>query len=236
MLAAGSDILAYLYADRVSEPPSQETPRRPIPGPDVTIREMLTDRRALTDGLVTPLLFLTVNSLAGLVPAAITAGAWGFSSAVYRLIRRQKVRFALSGLLGLGVALLVALRTGRAATYFLPNVVFGYINGAIGLVSVVIAKPVSAILVRLVEGKPHEWYEAPRVRQTHQIVTAAWSVLFILRATVRAVLIAQDSEWGLAVTTFTLGLPATALMVVGSWAFVKRRLRTDHTLGAEGIE
>lgn len=207
------------------EPESSDEPKRPIPGPNVTIQEMLTDRRALTDGLITPLLFLAINSIAGLVPAVVAAGGWGVGLAFYRLIRRQRINLALSGLLSLGIALLIVLRTGRASTYFLPNAVFGYLAGAIGLISVALGKPVSGHLVRLVEGRPADWYQLPRVKGTHLIVTAAWSLLFILRATVRAILIARDSEWGLAVTTLTLGLPVTAMMVVGSWAFVKRRLR-----------
>lgn len=199
--------------------------RPPIPGPDVTIREMLTDRRALADGLITPLLFVTVNSFAGLTSAAIAAAAWGLSVAGYRLIRRQKIRFAISGLVGLGIALLIALRTGRAATYFLPNVIFGFLYGAAGLVSIALRRPLTAILVRFVERRPPEWYELHRVKQTHIVLTAVWSLFFIARATVRAMLIARDSEWGLALTTVILGLPATALLVVASWTILKRRLR-----------
>jgi hypothetical protein len=198
-------------------------PKR-LPSPQTTLGEMLSDRRAWTDGVITPLIFLAVNAVWGLRPAAIAAGAWGVGVATYRLLKRQQVSYALGGLFGLGIALLIALRTGRATAYFLPSVLFGAIYGTVGLVSVAIRRPVSAGLARLVEKKPPEWYRQPRVNRTHLIVTTVWSVFLLTRSAIRYYLISTDSEAGLAVTTVALGLPATALLVVATWAFIKRRL------------
>lgn len=201
-----------------------EPTRGPIADPSATISEMLTDRRAWTDGAITPLIFLGANSLWGLQNAAVAAGAWGLAVAAYRLIRRQSPRYAVGGLFGLGLALFIALRTGTAGGYFLPNVVIGYLYGTAGLVSVLIGKPGSAALARLVEKKPVEWYRQPRVRNAHMLVTLVWTIFFLGRSSIRLYLIQVGSEAGLALTTVLLGPPPFALLAVGTWAFLRRRL------------
>lgn len=197
-----------------------------IPGPDATLRTVLRDKRAWIDGSVTPLLFLGINALWGLVPAVIVAAAWGISLVVFRLVRKEKFSYAVGGLVGMAVALVIALRTGRASMYFLPSVLFGGLYGAIALTSVLLRKPASLYLARVVEGKPDEWYRIPRVRSTHMAVTAAWGLFLMGRSGIRYYLISIDSEAGLAATFVALGLPATAALAIGSWGFLRHRLKS----------
>jgi uncharacterized membrane protein len=201
----------------------QRLPGR-VPGPNVTLREMLTDRRAWIDGMIPPLLFLATNAIWGLVPAAIAAITWAVGTLAYRLARRHKSIYAVGGIFGLALALGFALLTGRASTYFLPNAVIGAVYGLIGLGSIAIGRPLSTAIARVIDQRSREWYAQPRVRNTHIVVTATWSLFMVARSAIRYYLITIDSEWGLAVTTIALGLPATGLLLVGSWAFIKRRL------------
>lgn len=201
-----------------------EPSRAPIPGPDATIAGVLSDRRAWTDGAATPLIFLGANALWGLRPAAVVAASWGLGIAAYRLARREKVSYALGGLMAMGLALFIALRTGNAGGYFLPNAVMGAAYGAAGLVSVIARRPASALLARAVEGKSVEWYRQTRVRNAHLLVTAVWSTFFLARSGIRLYLIQAGSEAGLALSIVLLGPPPTALLAVGTWAFLKKSL------------
>lgn len=210
--------------------------RAPIPGPDATFGEMLSDRRAWTDGAATPLIFLGANSLWGLQPAVAVAAGWGVGIALYRLARRQKAVYAFGGLLGLGFALFIAVRTGSATGYFLPNVVIGAAYGLAGLVSVLLRRPASAFLVRAVDRKPLDWYRQPRVRNAHMLVTGVWSVFFLARSSIRYYLIQAGSEAGLALTTVLLGPPPTALLAVGTWAFLRKRLASVPPPEPEPVE
>lgn len=209
---------------QVHETPLAAAAQR-IPGPNASLTEMLSDRRAWIDGTITPLLFLGTNAIWGLQRAAIVGAAWGVLVAIYRGIRGQKVSYAIGGLVGLGVAILISLKTGRASTFFLPSVVTGTVSGIAGLVSVAVGRPASALLLRIVENKPKAWYENSRVKATHMLVTSAWSLFIIIRSGIRLYLIRADSEWGLGVTAVALGAPATALLFLGTWAFVRTRLK-----------
>ena len=75
---------------------------------------MLRDRRAMVDTGLGPLAFVIVNAIAGLHTAAAVAVGLAVVLMVERLIRRRPVINAIGGLLGTGLAVFIALRTGNA--------------------------------------------------------------------------------------------------------------------------
>jgi hypothetical protein len=199
-------------------------PETMFPGPDESVGDMLRDRRFYTDGAVPPVLFVTVNAIWGLNPAAIAAAAFALAVGVWRIVRRERVIHALSGMFGLAIALLIALKTGEAANYFVPGVITGSIIALAGIVSVLVGRPLTAVLFKLVENKPAEWYRMPRVRLAHVVVTLAWTLLIGGRTALRGYLIIKDQPELLGAQSIVLGLPLTAALAVASWAFLKRFL------------
>ncbi|MEO7804405.1 MAG: DUF3159 domain-containing protein [Actinomycetota bacterium] len=210
-------------------------------GPEVNIKEMLTDPKAIMDGVVPPVLFVGVNALTkDIQTAAVIAGGFGLVVAAYRLIKHQKINYVLGGLLGLGLSIFLALRSGNASDYFLPNTYIGFAYGGAALVSVIVARPLSAFLARTLEEKPKQWYSLPRVRMSHQIVTGTWAVVFLARSGFRYMLIQQGREGELAATAVLLGFPVVAALTAGSWAFLKWRHGhepvPEHMLEVEPVE
>jgi hypothetical protein len=195
-----------------------------FPGPDEGIGDLLRDRRFYTDGAVPPVLFVTANAVWGLNVAAIAAASFAVALTAWRLVRRERVIHAIGGLLGLGIALLIALRTGSASNYFLPGVISGSVMTVVGVGSIIVARPISATLFRAVEQRPREWYRIPRVRNTHLIITAAWTLLIGGRTGLRGWLILQDRTIELAAQSVLLGVPLTLGLVGASWVFLRRRL------------
>jgi hypothetical protein len=61
--------------------------------------------------------------------------------ALYRLLRRQSLRYALGGAGGVAVAALIAHLLGRAEGFFLPTIISGAFTVLLCLVSVVNADP-----------------------------------------------------------------------------------------------
>lgn len=195
-----------------------------FPGPDETIGDMLRDRRFYTDGAVPPVLFVTANAIWGLNVAAIAAASFAVAVGLYRVVRRERVIHALSGIFGLAIALFIALRTGDASNYFLPGVISGGLITAAGVVSILVGRPLTALLFKMVEDKPAEWYRQSRVRTAHIIVTLAWTLLIGGRTALRGYLIVKDQPELLGAQSLVLGFPLTAALAVASWAFLKRFL------------
>src|SRR5215213_7080197 len=76
------------------------------------------DRRAFVDAGLGPVAFVTANALFGLHTAAYVAIGVSLALMAERLLRRKPAINAIGGLLGTGLAVFIALRTGDAEGYF----------------------------------------------------------------------------------------------------------------------
>jgi len=195
-----------------------------VPDPAAILRQTYGDRRGMIDVTVPPVLFVMANTFTSLTVAAVVAATYGVGTAIYRIARKHQARQALFGLLGLGFALGLALRTGRASSYFLPNVIGGFVLAIVAWVSVALRKPASGFLARALDPDRPERYERPAARNAHMFVTAAWGGWFLLRSTVRTVFIVQDRPEALGVTAIALGAPATVALLAATFAFLRWRL------------
>jgi hypothetical protein len=199
-------------------PPGGEPPPPPSP------LELLGDRRAIVDTGVGPVAFVTVNALAGLDTAAAVAVGLSVLIALERLVRRKPVTNALGGLLGTGLAVFIALRSGSASGYFVPRMLYAAALALVFAGSVVIRRPLVGVLLGAVLRAPSEWVRDTRVRRAFSEASLAWAGLFAFRAGVYAILIAAGKAGWLAAASIAMGWPAFLLLVYGCYWYVPRRL------------
>jgi Protein of unknown function (DUF3159) len=185
---------------------------------------VLRDRRAIVDTGVGPVAFVTVNALAGLETAAAVAVALQILIAIERIARRRPVTNAVGGLLGTGLAVFIALRSGSAEGYFVPRMLYAAALALVFAGSAVIRRPLVGILIGALYRAPKEWLEHRAVRRTFSEVTFAWAGLFAFRAAVYAVLIAAGKAGWLAVASVAMGWPAFLLLLFFSYRYVPWRL------------
>jgi hypothetical protein len=88
-----------------------------------------------------PLLFVILYARWGVQVASGASLALAVVSALYRLLRRQSLLYALGGAGGVAVAALIAHLLGRAEGFFLPTIISGAFTVFLCLVSVVNADP-----------------------------------------------------------------------------------------------
>jgi hypothetical protein len=106
----------------------------PTPGP-LFDRHLVLDQlggwRGMIDATLPTVAFVVGNSLGGLVPGIWAAGVAAVLVFVLRLVRRESIQQAMSGLFAVAVAVAIAFYTGQARDFF----VFGIVrNAAIALV------------------------------------------------------------------------------------------------------
>jgi hypothetical protein len=192
--------------------------------------DMLRDPRAVVDTGLGPVAFVTVNALTDLDTAAIVALGMSGLVAVYRAIRRHPLMNAIGGLLGTGLAVFIALRTGSASGYFVPRALQ---NAGLALafaVSVLVRRPLVGVIAAPLFHIPGGWHEDPRVRRPFAEASLVWAGLFALRATVYTVLIALGKEGALAGAVVVLGWPA----FLGTLWFTYRYV--PYRFGQLGVE
>lgn len=190
------------------------------PGAPYHPSDMLRDKRAIVDTGLAPIVFIVVNTLAGLNVAAGAAIAVAVGLMIERLVRRASPINAVGGLLGTGIAVYIALRTGTAEGFFWPKVIQNGVYGLVFLGSVLIRRPLVGLIIGALYQWPSGYTRDPRVRPAFTVATLAWVVLFGVRAVVYTVLIlAGKAEW-LGVVVLFLGWPAFAATIFFGYRYV----------------
>jgi uncharacterized protein DUF3159 len=195
-----------------------------VSAPPPSPLDMLRDRRAMADTGLGPLAFVIVNAVAGLHAAAAVAVGISLVLMVERLIRRRPVINAIAGLLGTGLAVFIALRTGRPEGYFVPRALYQAALAIVFAGSALVRRPVVGYLVAGLYRAPMSWATDPRVRRAFTEITLAWAALFALRAGIYAVLIALGQAGWLAAASIVMGWPAFLGLLWVSYRYVPRRL------------
>ena len=123
----------------------------------------------------------------------------------------------------------IALKSGSASGYFVPKAIQNAVYALVFFGSILVRRPLSALIARFAQSHGPEWYELRTVRRAHAEVTAAFGALFALRAVLYVIFIAQGKTGLLATVSLILGYPAFAVVAFASYRLLPKRL---DTLGA----
>lgn len=154
----------------------------------------------------------------------VLAGA-AFAS---RLIRREPMQAALSGLIGVVVCVAVTLVTGRGEDYFLPGF---WINGAwiaAHTISLLVGWPLIGLLLGFLRGSLTEWRRVPLLRRAARLCTLLWIAVFAARLLVQLPLYfaAQAGDTAatdaLGLARLLMGVPLFALAAILTWLVLSR--------------
>lgn len=188
-------------------------------------RTVVAGRSNITDSIVPPLVFVVINALSGLQYAVVGSLAFALLIALVRLSRRQSVSYALGGIGGVVLAVVVAQLLGRAEGYFLPSIVTGGGTLVVCLLSVIVRRPMVAWTSYLARGWPLAWYWHPKVRPAYSEVTWLWAFFFAIRLLLQFALFQGAAPELLAVVNVAMGWPATIVLLVVSYLYGTWRLR-----------
>ena len=99
--------------------------------------------RGLLDSGLPSIVFLIVfNITHSLNNSAITAIALSILFAIARLVRRETLQHAISGVIGVAFCALLARHTGKAADFYLPGLIINVIYGIVYSVANIAGWPV----------------------------------------------------------------------------------------------
>ncbi len=188
------------------------------------LTQLFTGKVNVADGIVPPLAFIAVDATSGLVPAAIVGLGSAVSIVLWRMLRGRQLRFALAGLGGTLLAVLVALRADSSASFFLPGLITGTLTTVGIVISNLLKKPFVAWTSWLMRGWPIEWYWQPRVRPAYLRASWMWAAFFGLRTGTQWWLFSQDATTALGVARVITGWPALLVLLIATYVLGRRWL------------
>ena len=218
------------------------TPSAPAP-PAPALIEALGGKRGLIDSGLPAVVFVFVNSVvqvvgdreAALRAALVAAVLTGVATVVLRIARKEPLQQAVSGFLGLGLAVFFAARSGEARAFFLPGIWINVAYGVLFLGSAVVGRPLVGAVYSAVEGLGTRWRDDVRLRRVFARASVGWSLVFASRAVVQGTLYVLDRPGWLAAARLLMGWPLTIAAVALTVAYVKRARRRvpQHLSGVE---
>ncbi|MFI6347404.1 DUF3159 domain-containing protein [Streptomyces sp. NPDC050560] len=165
------------------------------------------------------LAFVFANSAYGLKAATGVGVGFVVAGAVALLVRKEPVKPALSGLLGVAIVSLITWKTGSAKGYFLIGIWSNLVLGAIFLISVIVRRPLAGLVWGAFNGTRTTWLEDKPSRRYYTIATLSLVTVFLARFAVQQWLYDGDHTGWLAVTRLLMGYPLLALaLLVVVWA------------------
>jgi hypothetical protein len=202
--------------------------------PEPTVLERVGGVSGLLLAGVPTFAYVIANAIAGLTVAVVVAVGVSAGLIVFRLVRKEPLQPAVSGLLGVVFAALIAYYTGSAENYFLPGIWISLGLAAAFAVSVLIRRPLVGVVWNLLRstGPDPAWREDKAVLRGFDVATVAFVALFAARFVVQQWLYDGGHTGWLAFARIGMGYPllGVALLVV-LWAVRRAKRRLTIVVG-----
>lgn len=184
-----------------------------------TLLEQMGGVSGLAYSAVPIVVFVVVSSFTSLMPAIWASIGVAVAIAIFRLVRKEPLQPAISGVLGVAVCSFIAYRSGETKGFFLLGIWTSLIYGGVFLVSVAARWPLVGVVWSALNGLGMEWRKQRRAMRAYDIATLSWAGVFAAKYVVQQWLYDNDQTGWLAVARIAMGYPLTGIaLIVTVWA------------------
>ncbi|GAA4553553.1 DUF3159 domain-containing protein [Pseudonocardia xishanensis] len=212
--------------------PATDEPDEPAEGTErsmPTLMEQMGGVSGIVASTVPIAVFIVANVLFDLQPALIAALVAGVGVAIFRVVRKQPLQPAISGLVGVGVCAFIAYRTGQARGFYLPGLLYSAALGLAFLVSIAVRWPLAGVIWHGINGHGQGWRRNPRMLRAYSWASALWALVFAARLVVQGWLYNADEETWLGIARLAMGYPLIGVAILGTVLAVRRAERPAQT-------
>jgi hypothetical protein len=171
------------------------------------------------------LVFVGTSRLLGLSAAVGAALGTGTLILVWRLIRRESVQPAVSGLIGVAVCALIAYAMGESKGYFLLGIWTSLLWAAVFATSILIRRPVVGYIWSWLHGHDRAWRNVRRAVYAFDIATLTWVLVFGARFVVQRLLYDSNHTGWLVVARIAMGWPLAVGAALVTYLAIKAAQR-----------
>lgn len=198
-------------------------------GDDFSVIEAIGGARGVVESMLPGVVFVVVFVATSNLNLTIgISAALAVVQVIARLIQRQSIMGAVSGLVAVGICLIWAWRTHQARDYYM----FGFITNAVYAlllaVSLLVRIPALGAIVEFIRQLPSDhfkawldsWIADRALKKAYTIITWLWLGLFLLRLAVQVPLYVTNHVGLLGVSRLLMGIPFWALAIWVSYLVV----------------
>jgi hypothetical protein len=196
--------------------------------------EALGGPQGIADSSAPALAFVLVYTFNG---NEISSAAWvavgiGALISVVRLMRRERLQFALAGFAGVALAAFIASKTGKAEDFFLPGLLLNAAYAVAYLISIAIRWPLLGVLLGPLGGNGMAWRRDPEQVRLYSRASWIWVGVFTLRLAVQLPLYLAGALLALGIARTAMGLPIFLLAIWLSYLVLQGGEEADPRLSS----
>jgi Protein of unknown function (DUF3159) len=180
-------------------------------------------RRGLAEiGLPTMVFVVIYTATTKLTPSLWAAVAVSAVMAAWRLVKREKVQNAISGVLGVVICAVFARHTGQAKDFYLPGVLLNVGEALLFGVSALVRWPIVGVVLGPITGEMMAWREHPD--RLHAFTRATWmlAAMFVFRVLVEVPLYLANQTTALGAAKVLLGYPLYLMVAFLCWQVIRK--------------
>jgi hypothetical protein len=179
--------------------------------------------RGLIEALAPGLVFLGVYiGTQSLNPALIASVAVGVLAFIARLVTRQNVVPAISGLFGVVVCALFARVGGHARDYYVPGFWINAVYIVVLAASALAKWPLIGVIFGALRGEEAHWRQERRRLRAYSFATWFVVAVFVLRLAVQVPLYLADEVGALGAARLVMGTPLYIGAIALAWMLTRK--------------
>jgi hypothetical protein len=190
--------------------------------------------QGIADSSLPALAFVLVYTFNGneISSAAWVAVGLGALITVFRVLRRERLQFAVAGFAGVALAAFIASKTGKAEDFFLPGLLLNAAYAIAYLVSIAVRWPLIGVIVGPLGGEGMAWRKDPEQVRLYSRASWIWVGVFALRLAVQLPLYLAGALLALGIAKTAMGLPIFLLAIWLTFLVLRRGEEADTRLSS----
>jgi len=183
----------------------------------------LGGKKGLFDSGIPALVFLIVFNLRDdVIDAAFVSLALSAVITLLRLVKREKLQSAISGIIGVLICYLLVRSTGKAEDFYLPGLFINAGYGALYLITNIAGWPIIGVVLGPLLGEDFHWRKVPERKRVYMLAGWLWVGLFFGRLAVQFPLYLAENVNALGIARLIMGYPLFIACAWGTWLVIKR--------------
>jgi hypothetical protein len=190
------------------------------------LSQALGGKRGMAEGAIPTVGFTLTYILSKELKIALVVGAaLAVVALVVRIVQKQPVQFVVNSMVGIAIAAVFALRSGKAEDVFLPGIIYNAAYAALMTVSILVRWPVVGLMIGSVTGDLSGWRSNPGIVKLCSRLTWLLVLPCAIRVAVQYPLYLAGEVGWLGATKIALGWPLQ-IAALSAMALLLARGRT----------
>lgn len=186
-------------------------------------------KKGLIDSGIPSVIFLLVFNLRDDLQEALYASvAVSIALTIIRLIARDTVQHAFSGLIGALICAWFANRTGNPSDLFVPKLLTNVGYGTVYLIANLAGWPILGLMLGPILGENLLWRNDPARKKAYMRASWIWVAMFFTRIAVQYPIYKSGNVNLLGTVNLAMGYPLFIATAYASWMILKSVPITKH--------